>query len=1116
VTNESDERNIEPGTVLEAPFWPEPIRVVSFKKYGDSFEIGSVATKSNKYSLQMISKEDFLKIIISELTQRTFKGDPESFFLAIESLRIRFAYQFDPLFAVNVSQITPLPHQIEAVYFYILAHPRIRFLLADDPGAGKTVMAGLVLKELKQRGLVSRTLIVVPGQLKFQWVRELREKFNETFKTIDRGVMNANWGQNAWLDTDQGITSLDFAKQEDVMTSLAEAQWDLVIVDEAHKMAAYQYGSKVKKVQRYRLGETLSKNSNHLLLLTATPHRGDPDNFRLFLDLLEPGFFATSEMLHESVLNRDNPLFLRRLKENLTDFDKTPLFPPRKVETLKCRLSDGEMQLYNEVTEYFEKYYKQAVDNENRNVAFALLILQRRLASSVRACRLTLERRREKLAELVERGEIIQERGGSDVDLEEELEDEDENTRWRREDDLVAKLSSASSLDELRDEIKKIDDLVKLAKEVERQGIETKLTRLKEVMESGILKEKNKLLVFTESKDTLDYLVENLRSWNYSVTYIHGGLNNDRRIEAENEFRNTAQIMVSTEAGGEGINLQFCHLMVNYDIPWNPNRLEQRMGRIHRYGQRYEVHIYNLIALQTIEGRILDKLFEKLNNIRESIGSDRVFDVIGDLLPGRSLKDLIVEALANTRTMEEILADFDRIPDEELVRRVREATLEGLATSSIDLTRILGEDRKAKENRLVPEYVEQFFIRSATKLGVPFEKTKDDFYRVPSVPYELRRPSFSFRSRYGDVFREYSKIGFDKTQTFEKTAEFVAPGHPLLESMVDRILVSYDRDLESGSTFIDPSGLYNGLIWFLEGEVKDGANNTAGKRIFAVYQSLSGDLQTISSAILWDLKPSRVDVGGGLLEIGKLDDKVKQFSVDVVLPLYLKELQEKRDHDAAIKRKYGVRSLSFQIAESVKKLLEYQEKRRLQVNIPDATFINEERKKDDLERKKENLEKQITAETNLLVSSPKILGSVIVVSEELVNSEIHRDPEVERIGMEVATRFEKHEGRIPDDVSSQNLGFDIRSKESEDRVRYIEVKARAGTGSIVLTPNEWLMANRLGEQYWLYIVEKTKSSPTLWTMNDPANKIKPNQKIEVVRYIVDDWKGASTMESLSD
>ncbi|GFP26010.1 hypothetical protein HKBW3S25_01496, partial [Candidatus Hakubella thermalkaliphila] len=333
-------------------------------------------------------------------------------------------------------------------------------------------------------------------------------------------------------------------------------------------------------------------------------------NVRLLLHLLEPGFFADTAMLSESIQNKDNPLFLRRLKEDLKDFERAPLFPPRKVETVKYYLSNDEKRLYNGVTEYVEKHFNRALENEKHNVTFALTILQRRLASSARAIRKSLERRYERLKELYEKGQLIQ-----DVGYDEEyLEDLEEKERWKKEEELLEKLTSAETLEELKEEIKKLEELGSLAREVEKKEIETKLNELKKVMDAEKLqKSEIKLLIFTESKDTLEYLVEKLRKWGYSVTFIHGGMNLDQRIKAENDFRNQAQIMVSTEAGGEGINLQFCWLMVNYDIPWNPNRLEQRMGRVHRYGQQHEVHIYNLVAVDTREGRILEKLFEKLS-----------------------------------------------------------------------------------------------------------------------------------------------------------------------------------------------------------------------------------------------------------------------------------------------------------------------------------------------------------------------------------------------------------------------------------------------------------------------------------------------------------------------
>jgi len=1109
------EPSIKPDSILEGPFWPERIKVVSVKRIGTSTEICGVGTNTGKFYPQIFTEKDLQKIKTVELRRKDFSGDADAFFLSMEGKRIRFAFQFDPLYAVNVSQIDPLPHQIDAVYHYILRHPRIRFLLADDPGAGKTIMAGLILKELKQRGLVDKVLIVIPGHLRDQWVRELKEKFGETFRVLDRAVMDASWGRNVWNEENQAITSMDFAKQEDVMVSLAEAKWDLVIVDEAHKMAAYEYGGQMKRTERYKLGELLSRNSNFMLFLTATPHRGDPHNFKLFLDLLEPGFFATLEMLNESIKNKDNPLFLRRLKEDLKGFDKAPLFPPRKVITVKYRLSDDEKRLYNAVTEYVEKYYDRAVQKDKRNVAFALLILQRRLASSLRAIRMSLVRRRDRLKELYEQGTIIQEAGYID---EEALEDSPEIERWRREDELLTKLTSAETLDELKDEIERLNELIKFAIDAEKKEIETKLTQLKKVMDEEKLgRNGEKLLIFTESKDTLEYLVEKIKSWGYSVNYIHGAMSLDKRINAEHEFKEKTQIMVSTEAGGEGINLQFCWLMVNYDIPWNPNRLEQRMGRIHRYGQQFEAHIHNLVAIDTREGRILETLFNKLDIIRLHLGSDRVFDVIGDVLPGRSLQDLIIEAITNKRSMDDILKDIERIPDEEAIKRAKEATLEGLATKHIDLSRILGEARIAKENRLVPEYIEKFFLKASDKLGIKAEKRKDDFWRIPNVPYDLRNVPFEFKIKFGEVFKEYSKFSFEKEQAFKGQADFVAPGHPLLEAVVERVFEKYREDVDKGAVFLDPSGSMNGFIWFLEGTINDGTGSIAGKRIFALYQDNQNNIRQVSPSVLWDLKPHHASLTTELLSLAPNEDLIIAHGVEEVLPRYLDELKRQREHDAEIKRKYGVKSLQELILQSEGKLLDYETRRAKGENIPEATVQNERRNKEDLERKKVQLEKQIESEVHLLLSSPKILGVVAVLPKIPVDDMLKEDKEIEEIGMRASMAFEIAQGRSPEDVAAQNLGFDIRSKASDESIRYIEVKARARDGKIALTPNEWLMAHRLGNEYWLYVViasEGPVEKLIPYRIQNPAEKLKPEEEVEVVRFIVTDWKSAAEKVSV--
>jgi len=1104
--------HVEPKQILDADYWPEPVRVVTVQSVGDRLKIEAVGLRTGQFYSSILNEADVAQLRRVSGSTRDGGGNPEGFFLAIEAHRVRYAQQFDPLFAVNVSQVDPLPHQIEAVYHYILRNPRIRFLLADDPGAGKTIMTGLLLKELKYRGLVRRTLIVVPGHLKDQWMREMKERFAETFTVIDRNVMNATWGRNIWQEQAQVITSMDFAKQDDVMATLGETRWDLVVVDEAHKMAAYRYGDKTSKTERYRFGELLSRISQFLLFLTATPHRGDPENFRLLLDLLEPGMFANTQLLIESVENRDNPLFLRRLKEDLRDFQQRPLFPPRRVSTKSFRLNDAEKRLYNAVTEYVETSYNKALATEKRNVAFALLILQRRLASSVRAVRRSLERRKTRLEELLSLGQWLAEQGTVD---ENELEDAPEAERLRREEDLLERLTAAETREELQAEIQTLGELIRLARDAERTEVETKLNELRRVMGAENLQQTGeKLLIFTESRETLDYLVEKLASWGYSVVHLHGGMNLDARIRAEHEFREKAQVMVSTEAGGEGINLQFCSLMVNYDIPWNPNRLEQRMGRIHRYGQQKEVHIYNLVASDTREGKVLEALFQKLARIQEALGSDRVFDVIGELVPGRSLKELIVEAIANRRTLEQIVAEIDAVPDTEAVAKTRQAALEALATRHIDLSRILGEDRRARENRLVPEYIERFFERSCRFLGVTLEQRRDGLWRVPHVPYELRNVSPAFKHQYGAVFREYHKLAFDKQTARRQEAVFIAPGHPLLEAVIEQLIHRCEPDLQRGAVFADPDGRLDGWLWFLEGELRDGTNRVAGKRLFAVFQpadnadsaltqAQQARLQLVNSSILWDLKPLAAHSPLGRLPP---EEPIVAFAVDQVLESYRAEILQLRQHEAAIKRKYGIRSLDEMILECDAKLIKYETRRAEGEPIPEVEIRNEERRREDLQVRKQALEDEIRRETSLLPSAPKVLGLARVLPQPSADPAMRSDRDIEAIGLQVAMKYERAQGRSPEDVSHQNLGYDIRSEGADGAIRYIEVKARATTGAIVITPNEWLMAKRLGDEYWLYVVENAAIQPTLHTIQNPATKLAPQEVVEIVRYVIKDWK----------
>ena len=852
------------GVVIEGPKWPEPVEVKKTDRLADGIVhvLGSLVRSSVHVDV-ILTNEELADIGLRRI-ECDFASEAWKVFLGMEAMRYRFAAEYDPLLAMSTSKIEPLPHQIDAVYGHVLKIPRIRFLLAHDPGAGKTVMAGLIIKELKLRHLAKKILIVAPGHLKDQWMRELKEKFGETFVIADRDTVNAHYGESIWTKEAHLITSMDFARQDDIVASIRSSQFDLVIVDEAHKMAAYKYGDSVTKTSRYKLGEALSARTEHLLFLTATPHKGDNENFRLFLDLLEPGFFATSEMLEESLRNGENTLFLRQTKEDMKDFNGKPLFLRRHAYTLTYKLSDPERELYREVSAYVRNQFGKALSTDKkRNIGFAIMVLQRRLASSSHALLESLKRRQMRLSKLAEDFDRSQRNSATIEDID-EAEDMNEEDRWRKEEEWEA-LSVAENREELEKELRTLDGLVTMAKSVVDGGHEIKLQKLKESMEEMASKEVDaKILVFTESRDTLQYLEGRIRSWGYDVSTIHGGMKLPERVIAEGEFKNKSRVMIATEAAGEGINLQFCHLMVNYDIPWNPNRLEQRMGRIHRYGQKYEVHVYNMVAHDTIEGKIFQRLFEKLNEIRSKMGNDRVFDIMGNIYHKKDLAHLLVDAATGAKTEDEALREIEITVDDDYMQKIHEDLADTLATEHIDFVKLDNIRSIARENRLLPEYTSDFFLRAFTKAGGKVKERQNRLYMVGTIPRSIQSiaEEDAFVKSYGNLRESYPKVSFSKVVgPKDQDAEFVTFGHPLFEAVLEWVQESFSSNLQRGATFEDPSGRLNGTILFFEGAISDGTGRIAGKRMFSYYvDAETCSAEHVPPSILWDLDPRE---GGG-------------------------------------------------------------------------------------------------------------------------------------------------------------------------------------------------------------------------------------------------------------
>jgi superfamily II DNA or RNA helicase len=1135
------------GAILTGPQWPGRVRVVRVEPRGASRVLIEAVTLDEHARLmpRLFRREDLASLQVAvENSRPTLTGDPLGFKLAAEATRIRLAYTYDPLFAVSVARIDPLPHQLEAVYDYMLRQPRLRFLLADDPGAGKTIMAGLLLKELKLRGAITRTLIVAPANLAPQWQREMSEKFDESFDVVDRAAL-ASRGSRAWEVTDQCVVSLDFAWRADALESLARARrWDLVIVDEAHKMAAYQRGAKLERTRRYRLGEILTDHTEHLLLLTATPHKGDPENFRLLLQLIDPDLFADTEILGRAVQRRENPIFLRRLKEDMVDFDGRPLFPPRHVLTLGVELTEPEQQLYEAVTDYVADSFNRALAEDNRNVTFALIVLQRRLASSVRAIRCSLEHRRDRLQALCDdvRGNPNLLEAARRGDAPEELsEDAPESERWEAE-GRALRYTVARNLDELEAEIAILNALAGQAQAVEDAGPERKLDELRHVMEQRDLLSTGsrrglhsgeKSLIFTEAKDTLDYLAENLRRWGLRMTHIDGTMAPPERYRAEEHFRDPdgAQVMVATEAAGEGINLQFCHLMLNYDLPWNPTRLEQRMGRIHRYGQRYEAYIYNLVATSTREGMVLHALLDKLERMREGLGQDRVFDVVDQLLEGVSLERLIRDALANRLSFEEVrervLARLDPFDDAQgrldQGARLRDATLSGLATRYVDLTRLRADCQRAAEARLVPAYIRDFFVQALRALAPGRLELRDDgFWRIPYVPAFLRDLPEPVRRRYGIPAESYLALTFDKADLqADRALTYVGPGHPLFEAVAHHVLARYAPDLAAGAVLRDPEDRAAGLYWLLQGDVEDGLGRVAGRRLFTLYQPLDGGpLREVSPGRLLDFEPVKAPTSlPATFQLALADaEAAEEWSLDHVLEPYLNELQTGRTRETGIIRDYLRRSFDTLIARSQGKLMEYEQRAARGADMG-LSLQDERRHLDDLRRRQATRLAEVEREAVLALGAPEILGVAAVVPTHEAAAPCAGEPPmrrsdlVEDAAMAFAIAYEEGRNWRVEDVSAQSPGYDLLSRSPAGEVRYIEVKGRAGVGAVELSENEWLKAEQLGEAYWLYIVTDALTSPGLHVVQDPAHRLAREEVIPQVRYRVVQQGWARVAES---
>jgi superfamily II DNA or RNA helicase len=973
-------------------------------------------------------------------------------------------------------------------------------------------MAGLIIKELKLRGLAKKILIICPGHLKEQWRRELYEKFNENFTVIDRGLFSNSYGASPWEKENQAITSIDFAKQADILNSLKDTKYCLVIVDEAHKMSAYRYGKSTKKTDRYALGQTISKISENLLFLTATPHNGNSQNFRLFLDLLAPNMFSNVTLLNKS-LNGDNPLYIRRLKEDLIDFDGKKLFLKRHTHTLTYQLktsSESEFELYDNLSRYIKEQYNKALSKgNNRNIAFAMVILQRRFASSTYALLNSLLRRKNKLEYLLNMVENESlhpyDYRYKGIDIQEY--DEKEYEEQEQEDEIWETLSVSENRYELKKEIDTLYDLIESCKTIIHSEKEIKVRELKKAMEDLNKKypekKDKKILIFTESKDTLDYLNEKISSWGYDTCTIHGGMKLDKRREQEQLFKDSKDVMIATEAAGEGINLQFCHLMVNYDIPWNPNRLEQRLGRIHRYGQTKEVYCINLVADDTREGLVLKTLLNKMDQIRDELGEDKVFDILGDFYEEKNLSQLLAEVAANSKSEYEVISEIENKLDSDYLNKMRDTLNESLAVHNIDYTRLRNIKQMAFEQKFIPEYIEEFFKKAYShmggKLSERISKEGIKYISIDNIPSKIKKTANLQDNIFTGTLNlnEYSKVTFNKDIHMQNPEiRLFSFGDPLFESVLSVIERDILKKLEFGAFFEDPDGNMDGYITYIMGSIKDGLGNVVGRKIYSYYIS-NDKITEVPVSILWDLSIKH--------KTGECEDNIQNIKNKAEMKCredlreYLLEISMEKKRQVNIKERYGQNSLETNMSELDSQIIELEE-RKDRGELVDLALRNARERMESYEDSLKKLKDEIEREKNITMQYPEHITTIRVGPAK--SSGMSRNDETEKLGMDYVMQYELMNKRVPEDVSLKCLGYDIRSKGEYGNYRYIEVKSRSELGEIIITKNEWINAEKFGENYYLYVVYNSKTNPELKIIKNPYKHLKPTEIYESVRYLV--------------
>lgn len=1098
-------------------------------------------------------REPALEIVV-EGRPWSFDGDGDLYRLAAEAHRIRLAHLFDPVLAVHTSLVTPLPHQITAVYESMLPRQPLRFLLADDPGAGKTIMAGLLIKELIVRGDLARCLIVVPGMLAEQWQDELFSRFHLPFEILTNDKLEAARTGNWFVENDFVIARLDkLSRDEDVQAKLEapDCRWDLVVFDEAHKLSASFFGSETRYTKRYRLAQKIGGTTRHLLLMTATPHNGKEADFQLFMSLLDSDRFEGR--YRDNVHQSDSSDMMRRMvKESLVKFDGTPLFPERIAYTVSYELSPAEASLYKEVTAYVREQFNRAerLNNEKRtnSVGFALTSLQRRLASSPEAIYQSLHRRKERLEARLAETRLLARSGGvgnagspfaagpllSDEDVD-ELEDASEQEQEQVEAAVLDQATAAQTIEELQAEIDILRGLETKAQDVRRSGEDRKWSELRKVLLDAFTADgiapavsegtptrgagpiprpagspRQKLVLFTEHRDTLNYLrgrITTLLGRESAVVTIHGAMARDDRADAQEKFRNDpeVQVLLATDAAGEGINLQRAHLMVNYDLPWNPNRLEQRFGRIHRIGQTEVCHLWNLLAKDTREGDVYRQLLEKLEEARSALGG-QVFDVLGKLqFDGKPLRDLLLEAI-RYGDLPEVRAKLTKaiagsVNQDQLKLLLDEHVLVHDVMDASRIRAIRDDMDRADARRLQPHYVESFFREAFKRLGGSLHEKEPRRYEVKHVPAAVRHRDRLIGTREA-VQQRYERIAFEKDRVAvpgQVLAAFVCPGHPLLDATIDLTLEQHRDLLKRGTVLVDErdSGTSPRVLVVLEHAIRDasemqsGRHRTISRRMLYVELTPDGQGTTIQYAPYLDYRALTAGDPTILTLLARsefawisstVESRAMGFAIAHLVPDHVKEVRDRRVEWVTKTRAAVMERLTKEINYWDHRAAELQAKEEAGQSKMRLVSQEARRKADDLQGRLKRRLDQLDREQQVAPLPPVIVGAVVVIPKgllaQMAGASVPGSTPVDT--MESAARaraivmnIERALGFDPVDRETEKLGYDVESHAGLDKpLRFIEVKGRVtGAETITVTRNEILYSLNKPDQFILAMVE---------------------------------------------